>query len=61
MAQAGQDLGLLDELLSQPVQHGDIEARLGYQLFDRDGHLQARVPGAVDGPIPPRPNRATTR
>ncbi|OQA94191.1 MAG: hypothetical protein BWY25_02898 [Chloroflexi bacterium ADurb.Bin222] len=49
MVQAGQDLRLLLELLAQLGQDMGGQPRLGGHLFERHGHVESRIPGAVDG------------
>ncbi len=52
VVQAGQDLGLLVELLAELGQSLGVNAGLGNHFLDGDMDVEAHIPGAVDGAHP---------
>jgi hypothetical protein len=52
VVQAGQDLGLLVELVAELGQGVGVNAGLGDHLLEGDGDVEAQVPGPVDGAHP---------
>lgn len=53
MAQMSQNPGFPPKLLVQLEHRISVEPRLKPHLFYGDGHFEAEVPGAIDGPHPP--------